>query len=78
MWTAIIESKNFDNGIYTVGVSYTNGKESFSEAVNVTGQDITSLTSRVQSRVDGLNASADLFINVFAGDTVSGGKIIPK
>lgn len=71
MWNAIIESKAQNAGSYQVGIVYTNGISKFSEALDLTGQDVTSLNTKVQARLDSLNKAQSLDTAVILGNFVS-------
>lgn len=57
MWQAEIESKTFENGVLKIGVQYTNGTQKFSESIDLTGGDMKTLSIKIQSKLDTLNAS---------------------
>lgn len=61
MWTATIVSRDLqDDGTLLVGVQYSNGGDSFSESMEMTGLTFDFLNDRIADRLDKLNANAAL------------------
>jgi len=57
MWAAKIADKQYLNGALFVNVFYSNGTASFNEIIDLTGGSVDILSSKIQGRLDTLNAS---------------------
>lgn len=53
MWSATIESKTFEKGFLQIGVSYTNGIETFSEPYQINTE--SDINVKIKSRLSQLN-----------------------
>lgn len=71
MWTATVADKSFVSGVLKVKVSFTNGTDSFSEDIDLTGGSLDVLSQKVAGRLNTLNASAALV------DTIAVGPVAP-
>lgn len=63
-WTATIVSKDYSKGVLLVGVEYTNGNETFSESIDMTGGTLDVLNQKIQGKLNTLNATSDLISDI--------------
>lgn len=54
-WTGTIQSIVHQNGNLLVGVSYTNGVNTFTESMNMNGSNAVSINQAIQNRLGTLN-----------------------
>lgn len=73
-WTATVVSTDHTNGNLLIGVSYTNGVQTFSESLSMNDATQATLTSAIQNRLKTLNSNDALVstinTNVKAGTFV--------
>lgn len=68
MWTAKVTDKSFVNGVFSVTVAYTNGKETFSDVIDMTGGSPEVLSQKVTTKLNTLNATVPLVDAIVLGD----------
>lgn len=73
MWTATIENKELKNGVLKIAVLYSNGVQTASETIDMTGGTVDTLDTKIQSKLNTLNVSdvtlAETVIGEFAPQT---------
>lgn len=62
MWSAKIESKNFSKGILQIGVSYTNGMETFNESYKIYSLD--DINNIIASKLEQIKNTEALEISI--------------
>lgn len=63
-WTATVQSAEHTNGNLLIGVSYTNGIQTFTESMNMNGSTQTIITNAVQNRLNTLNQNDSVVTSI--------------
>lgn len=68
MWTSKIVGKRVENGALFVDVHFINGDASIARTVDMTGGSLDVLSLKIQSQLDTLNTTDDLFTQIIVGE----------